>query len=546
MQSKKIFLRSLHWGGLFTALFIVLALTISLTGTANARPALPEGGMGAKRSVTVGVAGYDKQHGPHYDYECTVISSGADTRLDCDDPYPNNEPDIEANLANPLNIIASSNDYGSCCDQYYTSLDGGQTWSTGNMSIEKPLKIGSDPVTVFDVKHGTAIHSSLSFQVQHAAGAQACDGDLVVSISTDGGLSWQKPVVVDDGIGCDLSKTQLFNDKEWLVTDNNPSSPYYGRTYLTWAKFESAYGSYLSSAIFEAHSDDGGYHWSNAREISGSNPALCTFQTAGPAGECDEDQGASPTVGPDGTIYVAFINEQNNALWEPGDFYEDQYLVVKSTNGGQTWSSPSFVVGLEDGSIDYPINVDGRQTLTGYQARVWSVGDMVASPVDGKLYLVFSDNRNGVHDSPNPVTNSDVFLVTSSDGGSSWSSPMQVDAGAGDQWFPWVDVNPTNGQIGILYHDRGASNGPLYNTSLKEGTPGSLTKTVVSTAPSHPTQSRYFRAGVAGCENCATFFGDYINISYGSDGKANMVWTDMRDPSDISGLFYQFIYYARK
>jgi hypothetical protein len=25
-----------------------------------------------------------------------------------------------------------------------------------------------------------------------------------------------------------------------------------------------------------------------------------------------------------------------------------------------------------------------------------------------------------------------------------------------------------------------------------------------------------------------------------------MTWTDMRDPSDIPGLFYQFIYYARK
>jgi hypothetical protein len=73
--------------------------------------------------------------------------------------------------------------------------------------------------------------------------------------------------------------------------------------------------------------------------------------------------------------------------------------------------------------------------------------------------------------------------------------------------------------------------------------PGS--KTIVSTAPSHPTQSRYFRAGVSGCENCATFHGDYINISYGSDGKANLVWTDMRDPSDIPGLFYQFIYYAQ-
>ncbi len=524
------------------ALLVALVLLAALIVPAGARPSIPEAGMAMKRSVTADIAGYDKQHGPHYDFEC-IASGGANTNLDCDETLPNNEPDIEVNPANPLNMVSSSNDFGSCCDQYYTSTDGGLTWSTGNISNEKPLsKNGSDPVTVFDRKHGTVIHSSLSYSVVHAAGTQACDGDLLVSPSRDGGLSWDKIVVIDDGIGCDLSKSQLFNDKEWIVTDNNPASRYYGRTYITWTKFKSVYGAYVRSAIFESHSEDGGYTWSKPQEISGSNVALCTFQVSGPAGQCDENQFSVPTVGPDGTIYVAFENEQNEALWESGDFFDDQYLLVKSTNGGQTWSSPTFVVGLEDGSSDYPFNIHGRQTLTGYQVRVNSAGNIVASPTDGRLYLVFSDNRNGTPE----LTNTDVFLMTSSNGGASWGGPILVDPGDGDQWFPWVEVNPTNGKIGILYHDRGASNSPLYNTAVAEGTPASLVKTTVSTAPSNPTQSRYFRARVAGCENCATFHGDYINISYGPDGKAHMVWTDMRDPSDVVGLFYQFIYYAQK
>jgi hypothetical protein len=448
----------------------------------------------------------------------------------------------------PNHMIASSNDFGTCCDQFYTTFNGGATWTTGNMSREKPLKIGSDPVMVFDVKHDVAIHSSLSFKVQHAAGTQACDGDLVVSLSRDGGLVWEIPVIVDDGQGCDLSKTQLFDDKEWIVTDNNPSSPFYARTYLTWSKFESHNGVYASSAIFESHSDDGGQSWSKAQEISGFNSALCTFQHTGPAGQCDQNQFSVPTIGPDGTVYVAFENEQNQGLWEAPGQFDDQYLLVKSTNGGVTWSSPSFIAGVEDGSNDYPRNVDGRQTLTGYQVRVNSAGNIVASPTDGKLYLVFSDNRNGVHDSTIPVTNTDVFLMVSSDGGATWTGPTQVDAGAGDQWFPWVEVDPSTGQIGILYHDRGATNGPLYNTALAEGTPGSLVKTTVSTMPSDPTNSLFFRAGVAGCENCATFHGDYNNVSYGSDGVANLTWTDMREfvtNGPFGTGFSQFIYYAR-
>jgi hypothetical protein len=51
---------------------------------------------------------------------------------------------------------------------------------------------------------------------------------------------------------------------------------------------------------------------------------------------------------------------------------------------------------------------------------------------------------------------------------------------------------------------------------------------------------------VPGCENCATFHGDYISVAYGSDGHANAMWTDQRDPSDIVGLFSQFIYFTRK
>ena len=525
---------------------LALVLSVGWAGQVRARPDFPEGAA-AKRSVDA--AGFDKQHGPHSQIECTVAAGGAaNVRLDCDDPFPNNEPDIEVDPDDPLHMIASSNDFGTCCDEFYTTFDGGRTWITGNMSKEDVQKIGSDPVTVFDRKHGVAIHASLSFSVQHAAGTQACDGDVVVSISRNGGTVWELPVVVDDGQGCDLSATQLFNDKEWIVTDNSTASPFYGRTYLTWSKFEFHFGAYASSAIWAAHSDDGGDHWSTPQKISGFNPALCTFQVSGPAGECDEDQFSVPTVQPNGTVFVAFQNEQNMALWEPGERFDDQYLVVSSSDGGGHWSSPSFVVGMEDGSRDYPINVDDRQTLTGYQVRVWGAGNVVADPThNGRLYLTFSDNRDGLHDSNHPVTNSDVFVVQSNNRGQQWTPPTLVDTGAGDQWFPWADVNPLTGQLGVLYHDRGSSNGPTYTTALAEGQPGSFVKTTVSTAPSNPTLSEFFQAGVPGCETCAVFHGDYIGLAYGRDGHSNSVWTDMRDPSEFTpGLFFQFIYYARR
>jgi hypothetical protein len=524
-------------GLVMTMLVLMLAPTTGRAGDGEG-----ERGMAGKRSAW-GVA-LKSRPGTYSNEECTATGNpAANVKLDCDDPFPNNEPDIEVDPLDPSHMIASSNDYGTCCDEYYTTFDGGATWKTGNMSNLGPPRYGSDPVTVFDVKHGTALHTSLSY----TANVFACNGDLVVSVSEDGGLNWLPPTVISHGAGCDLSATQYFNDKPWIVVDNNPSSPHYGTAYVTWSRFLSHKGAYASSPIYESHSTDGGYTWSTPQEISGANAARCTYQEDGiDDGSCDEDQFSVPTVGPDGTVYVAFQNDQNEALWESGEQFDDQYLLVTSADGGRTWSSPRFVVGLEDGTRDYPLNVDERQTLSGYQIRVNSAGNIVADSDTGKLYLVFDDNRAGTHDAAKPVTNSNVYLMTSTNGGASWTGPTLVDPSDTDQWFPWAEVNPVTGRVGIIYNSRLATDEALHDATLAVETVGGFSRSVVSTAASHPTQSLYFTADVEGCELCATFHGDYISVAYGSDGAANLAWTDMRDLDQDSDAYRQFIYFARR
>ncbi|MBA2564389.1 MAG: exo-alpha-sialidase [Gemmatimonadetes bacterium] len=539
---------------------LLLAIA-SRTGAAGAQQFTPEDAgrdMAAQRSIQARDYG-DKARAAARDLaqlrtrefvpseiECRVRSGAAtDVNLDCDHPFlPNNEPHVAVNPNDPQHVVASSNDFDSCCDEFYTTFDAGRTWTTGNMSSEDPGRIGSDPVTTFDPQTGRVIHASLNFKITNGL---ADDGDLVVSLSDDGGITWGNPVVVSDGIGDDFAPVQYFNDKPWIVTDYHPSSPHYGRTYMTWSRFFSRNGFYVESPIFESHSDDAGRNWSRPQEISGTSAALCTFQVAGEAGRCDQDQYSIPTVGPDGTVYVAFLNSQHEAAWEEGEFGENQYLVVRSTDGGEAWSDPVHVVDLEDGSRDYPFNVDGRRTLTGYQVRVNAAGNIDADPTSGKIYLTFADNRAGRRDVNQPVTDVNVYLMTSLDG-ATWSGPTVVSDEASDQWFPWLDVNPVNGSIGVLFHDRSTPLSPaLYDNTLATGLPGSFRFETLSTQSSHPRASLFFQAGAPGCQRCATFFGDYNSLDYGPDGAANAAWTDMRrflDLGEISG-YTENIFFRR-
>jgi hypothetical protein len=147
----------------------------------------------------------------------------------------------------------------------------------------------------------------------------------------------------------------------------------------------------------------------------------------------------------------------------------------------------------------------------------------------------------------NPVTDVNVYLMTSSDG-RHWHGPFTVSRARGDQWFPWVDVNPVTGKVGVLYHDRSYGDPALYDTTLAEGRPGSFLHTKVSIEPSHPRDSIFFQAGVAGCEKCVTSIGDYIGLDYGREGRANLAWTDMREFQTIEGVsgYAQHIVYARR
>jgi len=450
---------------------------------------------------------------------------------------------IAVDPANPNHIVAGSNDYeffsipggpgflNKIIAGYYTSTDGGTTWLNGHIDPGGFLTNG-DPSTAFNKKLGLVHYATVAFNL--GAGGGDTVASVQVNTSKDGGLTFGHPVVVAHGTGTTSVSVFIFNDKPYIVVDNNPGSSHYGRLYVTYTRF--AYGvGYAQSPIFFSYSDDGGNSFSKPKEISGTSATLCHNPgISSNIDTCNEDQFSVPVVGPDGTLYVAF---ENGEFEGSAHGFRDQYLVVRSTDGGHTFQGPfQAVFPIFDGNDDYPRNVDGRQTLSNSQFRVNSAGNITVDPTSGpapsstNLYIAFSDNRNGTltGDFNTVATNTDIVVVKSSNGGTSWNSPVVLTR-ARDQFYPWAGVG-SDGNLRVAFSDRNydSSNiqyGETLASSFNGGTSFSLLR--VDTGLSNPNDSRFF-ADFPPTNGKATFIGDYNGLDIGSDLVMHPAWTDMR------------------
>jgi hypothetical protein len=153
-----------------------------------------------------------------------------------------------------------------------------------------------------------------------------------------------------------------------------------------------------------------------------------------PTGQNRQTIGNQVLVGPDGTLY------DFTDLIVPPSSRPFNVAFVKSTDGGATWSAPQVVaseltVGVTDPNTGQPIRT----------------GDIIPEPAvdpgSGQLYVVWQDSRfSGGHFD-------EVALSTSSNGGSTWSTPIRVNTPTGRPAFtPAVRVN-SNGTVGVTYYD---------------------------------------------------------------------------------------------
>lgn len=375
-----------------------------------------------------------------------------------------NEPSIMMDPNNPQILVAGSN-----LNYYYHSNDGGATWISH--VIGSNYGVWGDPVIDVDI-HG-------HFYFFHLSNPSTAIGHFIDRIvcqkSTDNGNTWT------GGTYAGLNGTKA-QDKHWSVVDRTNNN-----IYITWTQFDE-YGSENeadSSIILFSKSLDAGNTWSAAKRINKN------------AGDCiDGDntvEGAVPAVGPNGEIYVAWAGPHGITF-------------NRSNDVGETWLAEEILIDPMPGGWNYDIS--GIYRANGLPVTKC---DLSGGANHGTIYVNWSDQRNGVSDT-------DIWLSKSTDGGDTWSSPIRVndDETNRQQFLTWMDIDQTNGNLHFVFYDRRNYSDDQTDVYLAYSSDGGTTfKNIkISESPFMP------HGGI--------FFGDYTNI-VAHNNIVRPIWTRLHD-----------------
>ena len=423
------------------------------------------------------------------------VTGNVDVSNECG---PQSETFITINPNNPSTLAAGSNEIFRLPMRGYFSADGGGSWGGVDLPLPPPksksgFDFGSDPTLAFDTQ-GNVFYGYIVvyFSGVNSVNGQGINGtEMAVAKSTDGGKTYPGVTFFSFENG-----TNHFNDKPMITADTNPGSPFRDNVYIAW---DAASGGSIGGGVRVATSSDHGATFSITRADNPSGPGRAI--------------GASPSVGPNGELYVAW-----------NDFVANAIVFNSSFDGGQSWGLP---VTIASKTLPFDIAIPA-ESFRG--ALVYPSLDVDRSngPHRGRVYCSWMDLT--------PANATDIFISYSDNNGLTWSIPAHVPdqfAFKVDRFNHWMSVDPTNGEVNVAFYDtRNDTTGFRYQTDyyLATSSDGGVTFPGADTRVSTVSSNEHDCNGIFPCQgiNYGNQQGDYEGLVSFS-GVSYPIWTDSRE-----------------
>jgi hypothetical protein len=404
-----------------------------------------------------------------------------------------NESSIAVNPRDPMNLLGSAVDYrGGSSTWAYWSKDGGRTWRNVTLGVARPGWTSSnDPSVCFDHK-GKGYLTYGGFRRE--GNVQFGENAIFVSSTTDGGETWSMrhtAVIIHTG---QQTADSAFEDKYYIHVDTASTSPYRGHLYIPWKRVINRDS---STQIMITKSTDEGVTWSAPVAVSDRFPGTSEATTFGQSFPLAR-------TGPDGTVHL---------VWNSGT--ESALRYAKSTNGGATWSQPRIIHRYNPFGVKSTINGQSNSRVKGVvRAECYPALtiDNTGGPRNGWLYLTWAADNY-----PN------VYFSRSTDNGITWSDARIVHSDTtNDQFWAWIALDPTNGEIATMYSDsRDDDANLLVNTYVSWSSDGGTTWVDRRVGDGRNDLRRNPFQG-------NTFAGDYSGCDF-YNGVIYPSWVDMRN-----------------
>src|SRR4051794_16353724 len=356
------------------------------------------------------------------------------------------ESDIRVDPTNALHIIGTSKWFVSPEGYnhqlgFYESFNGGKTWSVqGHIPGWEGWADDTDPVGAFDT-YGNFWFFNLAYQFfydknggkKYTVGTSqepnpALPSEVVgVSVRPHGATTAQDWISTVNGkpdIVAAYDSVGNEPDKQWITVDTT-GGRYTNRIYTMWVNFHTVtpvpYVSYADARADGTHTP-----WSAPQPLptKGHNPQGATYLL--------------PHVAPDGTVYTTVTN------FDPAHQYNSPAttFIDRSTDGGKTWTTLPATITIPSVPPLLYANTTFRDGIT----DTFAVGNHLDSQGRYPLYVAYEDYSAGVDN---------LLLTASYDGGSSWSSPIQINdnVSRADEFQPNMSVAPS-GTVSVAFYDR--------------------------------------------------------------------------------------------